>query len=109
MKKVIRPWGNFKQFVLNKKCTVKMIEITPKQELSLQLHNKREEMWYFLDEAFVQIGKKRKKVFSGEIIKVPKKTAHRVMAGTKKTRFLEISFGKFKEGDEIRLEDKYGR
>lgn len=109
MKKVVRPWGNFKQFVLNKKCTVKILEINPKQKLSLQLHNKRGEMWYFLDDAFVQIGKEKKIVRQGNVIKVPMKKAHRIIAGKKKVRVLEISFGEFKEGDEVRLEDAYGR
>ncbi len=109
MKKVTRPWGNFKQFVLNKKCTVKIIEINPKQQLSLQLHNKREEMWYFLEPAIVQIGSKKFSVKEGQLIRVPKKVAHRVKAGTKKVRFLEISYGEFKERDEVRLEDAYGR
>jgi mannose-6-phosphate isomerase-like protein (cupin superfamily) len=109
MKKVVRPWGVFKQFVLNKKCTVKILEVKPRQELSLQLHNKREEMWYFLDDAIIQIGNKKKKVREGDFIDIPRKTAHRVSAGNKRVRFLEISLGKFKEGDEIRLADDYGR
>lgn len=109
MKKVVRPWGNFKQFVLNKKCTVKILEVNPKQKLSLQLHNKREEMWYFLDDAFGEIGNKKLKIKQGSIVKVPKRKVHRIMAGKNKVRVLEISLGEFKEGDEIRLKDAYGR
>jgi len=109
MKEVVRPWGNFKQFVKDKKCTVKIIEIKPKQELSLQYHLKREEIWYFLDNAIVQLGNKKKKVKAGELIKVSKRKSHRISAGLKKVRVLEISLGKFSEKDEIRLEDKYGR
>ena len=109
VKIVKRPWGNFKQFVLNKKCTVKILEINPKQELSLQFHNKREETWYFLDDAFVQLGNRKKRVKQGSLIKVPRKKVHRIIADKKKVRFLEISFGEFKEGDEVRLRDDYGR
>jgi len=109
MKEVKRPWGNFKQFVHNKKCTVKIIEIKPRQQLSLQYHKKRDEEWYFLDKAMVQLGKKKFRVKPGEIVKVHKKKAHRVIAGLRKVRFLEISYGSFSEGDEIRIEDKYGR
>jgi mannose-6-phosphate isomerase-like protein (cupin superfamily) len=109
MKIVKRPWGNFKQFVLNKKCTVKILEINPKQELSLQFHNKREETWYFLDDAFVQIGNRKKRVKQGSLIKVPRKTSHRIIATHKRVRVLEISLGEFKEGDEVRLKDDYGR
>jgi mannose-6-phosphate isomerase-like protein (cupin superfamily) len=109
MKEVKRPWGKFKQFVLNKKCTVKIIEINPKQELSLQLHKHREEEWYFLTSGIVQIRKQKKKVRNGEIIRIEKNTPHRLIAGNKKALVLEISFGNFREGDEIRMEDKYGR
>ena len=109
MKEVKRPWGQFKQFVLNTKCTVKILEIKPKQELSLQKHKKRAELWYFLTPGIVQIGKKKKKVQKGNVIKIGKNISHRAIAGNKKVKFLEISLGKFEEKDEIRLEDKYGR
>ena len=109
MKEVKRPWGLFKQFILNKKCTVKVLEVKPKQELSLQVHKKRDEMWYFFDNASVQLGKKRISVKGGDLIKVKKKTPHRIFAGKNKVNLLEISLGTFDEKDEVRLEDKYGR
>ncbi len=109
MKRVDRPWGNFKQFVNNKKCTVKVIELQPRQELSLQYHKKRDEEWYFFDKAIVQLGKRKFKVKPGEVVKVPRKKTHRIFAGLRKVRLLEVSFGEFREGDEKRLEDKYGR
>jgi len=110
MVKIIkRPWGSFKQFVKNKKCTVKIIEVKPRQRLSLQYHKKRKELWYFLTPGEVQIGLKRKKVKKGEIVRIGKWQAHRIISGKKKTVVLEISLGKFKEKDEVRIEDKYGR
>ena len=109
VKIVKRPWGVFKQFVLNKKCTVKIIEVNSGEELSLQLHKKRKEMWYFLTNGIVQIGNKRKNVKQGEVVEINKSKAHRVLAEKNKVVFLEISFGEFSEGDEIRLEDKYNR
>jgi mannose-6-phosphate isomerase len=109
MKEVKRPWGLFKQFVLNKKCTVKIIEIKPNQELSLQKHKKRVESWYFLTSGIVQIRDKKRKVKEGEIIEVKKNIPHRILAGNNTVKVLEVSFGNFKEDDEIRLEDKYNR
>jgi mannose-6-phosphate isomerase len=109
MKVVKRPWGLFKRFVINQKCTVKLLELRPKQEISLQKHKKRSEIWYFLDEGIVRIGNKKKKVKQGELVKVPKCKKHKIFAGNKKLRILEISLGEFDERDEIRLEDKYGR
>jgi mannose-6-phosphate isomerase-like protein (cupin superfamily) len=111
VKTVKRPWGEFKQFVLNKKCTVKIIEVNPKQELSLQKHKFREEQWYFITPGVIQVGKKKKKMKEGGFVKIGKNTPHRLIAenGNKKTQVLEISLGEFREGDEIRLEDKYNR
>jgi len=104
-----RPWGNFKQFVLNEKCTVKILEVRPRQELSLQLHKKRKEEWYFITPGIVQIGKRRKRIRTGSIVRIGKNIPHRLIAGNKAVLVLEISFGEFKEKDEIRLEDKYDR
>ena len=109
MKEVIRPWGSFKQFVLNEKCTVKIVIVKPNQILSLQKHKKRKEQWYFLTEGWVQLGTKKKKVKKGEIVNIGKMQAHRIFAKKKKVELLEISHGTFDEKDEIRLEDIYGR
>ncbi len=109
VKEVKRPWGNFKQFVLNKKCTVKILTLKPKEQLSLQKHKKRSELWYFLTTGIIQVGKKKIRVKQGSIVKIPKKKLHRIIAGKNKIKVLEISFGEFNEKDEIRLEDKYGR
>lgn len=109
MKEVKRPWGVFKQFALNKKCTVKIIVVNPHQELSLQKHRKREENWYFLNSGVVQLGSRKFKVSKNQLVVVKKHVPHRVMAGKQKVEFLEISRGNFSESDEIRLEDRYGR
>ena len=84
MKEVKRPWGIFKQFILNEKSTVKIIIINPHQQLSLQLHKKREENWYFLTPAIIQLGNKRFKVKKDQLINIKKNTAHRVIAGKNK-------------------------
>lgn len=109
VKIVKRPWGTFKQFVLNRKCTVKIIEIKPRQKLSLQKHKKRKETWYFLTPGIVQIGRKKKRIKKGEEIRIGKNVAHRLIAESKEVLVLEISFGNFREDDEIRMEDKYNR
>jgi mannose-6-phosphate isomerase-like protein (cupin superfamily) len=109
VKIVHRPWGLFKQFVLNEKCTVKILEIKKNQELSLQKHKLRREEWYFITSGYVQLGKRVKKIKEGELVKIGKNVAHRLIAREKNVRVLEISFGTFDEHDEIRLEDKYNR
>lgn len=109
MKTVKKPWGDFKQFTLNEKSTVKILEVNPNSILSLQKHRKRKEMWYFLTPGYVQIGKKKQEVKKGEIIMINKNTAHRLYAKDNPVKVLEISFGTFDENDIKRLEDEYGR
>ncbi len=109
IKEVKRPWGKFTQYVLNKKCTVKIITINSNQSLSKQIHKKRSEFWVILDSGLIiEIGNKKFKAKKGQEINIPKNTPHRASASNK-ARFLEISLGYFSEKDEIRLEDKYGR
>ena len=109
MEEVKRPWGNFRRFALNKKCTVKLLTINAGQELSLQSHKNRTEEWYFLDKAEVQVGNKRFSVKEGNFIHVKKNEKHRIIAQKSKARLIEIAFGKFNEKDEKRFEDKYRR
>lgn len=109
MKRVDKPWGDEKHFVFNKQCTVKILNVKPHQELSLQYHKKRKEIWYFLTEGYVQIGLEKKRIKKGETLLIKQGQAHRLFAKNKKIKVLEISLGKFKQSDEIRIEDKYGR
>jgi mannose-6-phosphate isomerase len=109
MKEVKRPWGDFEEFTFNQRSTVKILEVDKNQSLSLQKHKKRKEMWYFLTEGYAQIGKKKRKIKEGEIVVINKNIPHRLYSKNQEVKVLEISFGKFSENDEIRLEDKYGR
>ncbi|MEM3074877.1 MAG: phosphomannose isomerase type II C-terminal cupin domain [Candidatus Pacearchaeota archaeon] len=105
-----RPWGKFERFTLNEKSTVKIITLNPKKRLSLQLHKKRLEFWYFLDNpAKLTIGKKIFRAKMGDFVVVRKGFKHRVESFSKPVRFLEISFGKFDEEDIVRFEDDFGR
>ena len=112
MKRILvkKPWGNFKQFTLNEKSTVKILTIKPKQILSLQKHKKRKEFWYFLDnEAIVTSGNRKIKVKKNDTIIIKKGQKHRIQALSKIVSVLEISFGEFDEKDIIRFDDIYGR
>ncbi len=108
--KVKRPWGKFERYALNKKCTVKVLEVRPFKRLSLQSHKHRDEFWKILSgKAVVTIGEKRKSADEGKMFLLKKGTKHRIEAKSKKVVFLEISFGDFDEHDEVRYDDDYGR
>ena len=53
-----RPWGKFTQYTHNQETTVKIIEVAPQQKLSVQRHQKRDELWVALNEAAVGIANK---------------------------------------------------
>lgn len=106
---VKKPWGHEKVFAFNEISTVKLTSVKANSVLSLQKHKKRCEMWFFLTDGWVQLGKKKKKVRKGEIIKIERGQVHRLFSKNKPVQFLEISFGKFDWNDIIRLEDVYGR
>lgn len=105
-----RPWGSFTRLAHKKKCTVKIIEVKPRQMLSLQYHLHRVELWIALDSGIkVQVGNKQKMLPKGKMITIPKKAKHRLIGGSKTARILEISTGNVRESDIVRLEDNYGR
>jgi len=109
-----RPWGSFIKFIDNQPCTVKILQIKKGESLSLQSHQLREEFWYLISGKIkVIIGKnlkslKIKILKEGEYVKIYKNILHRAQA-IENSKILEISTGRFKEEDEIRYEDKYGR
>jgi mannose-6-phosphate isomerase-like protein (cupin superfamily) len=111
-----RPWGGFIKFIDNKPCTIKILQIKKRESLSLQSHKLRTEFWYLISgKVKVTIGKNiknlRSKILTEErYIFIPKNTLHRAEGlFSPFSKILEISTGKFKEEDEIRYQDKYGR
>ena len=108
--KETRPWGNFERFTLNENSTVKILTISPKKKNSLQYHRERKEFWKVLEgNPKLTIGGRTMMAKPNDEFVVGKKTRHRIEAGTKKVKILEISFGKFDEEDVVRLEDDFGR
>ncbi len=106
----IRPWGQFKQYTLNEKTTVKIISVKAGEALSLQYHAKRKELWVVLSGAgTMQIGDKTISAKKGDEFVVEPGVRHRISGGADELEFLEIAFGDFDENDIVRLEDKYGR
>ena len=108
--KTKRPWGNFERYCLNTKCTVKLLEINPNEELSLQSHKKRNEFWKIINgPATITLGNKKHVAKSGDSVFIKKGVKHRIGSKGRKVLFLEVSLGTFDEKDEIRYSDDYGR
>jgi len=106
-----KPWGQIRQYAINKTCSVRLIVLNPNHETSLHWHNLRSDMWVVLDEGVkVQIGDEEHEAKMGEEIFIPSETVHRIIStGKKSCRVLEIAFGYSLEDDVHRLADDYGR
>lgn len=105
-----RPWGGFERFTLNELSTVKILTIGSKKRSSLQYHRGRKEFWKVLEgNPKLTVGSRVVRAKPGDEFVIGRKTRHRIEAGSKRVRMLEISFGKFDEEDVVRLEDDFGR
>ncbi len=106
-----RPWGGFTQFSLNQPTTVKIIEVKPGAELSLQRHSHRAELWVALDAGLqVEVDGRAWTPAVEEQVWIPAGATHRLSApGERGGRILEVAYGHFDEDDIERLSDRYGR
>ena len=106
----VRPWGRYDILHETEGSKTKIIKINPKQRFSLQYHNKRDEYWVIVKgSGIVTLGILEKKVSVKDIVKIPKKMAHRAQAYDSGLEFIEVQIGEVDENDIVRLEDDYGR
>ncbi len=105
-----RPWGEFRQFASDENVTVKIVTVKKGESLSLQKHNKRSEFWKILSGTpRVTSGENITEAKVGDEFDIGVGALHRVESVSGDVEFLEISRGKFEEGDIERFLDKYGR
>lgn len=107
-----RPWG--KWTVLNEGVgyKVKLLEIAPRQRLSLQLHQHRTEYWFVISgTARVVIGERSMEIGPMRSVIVPVGTIHRIEnPHAEYVTILEVQQGdKVIEDDIVRLHDDYNR
>ncbi len=108
---VVRPWGEFKQYVHNAECTVSLMTVNPGKRLSLQSHTGRAELWVVLDDgALVQVGETVREHKAGDEIWIAANAQHRLScAGSRPVRVLEVAFGNWQQEDIRRFADDYQR
>lgn len=105
-----RPWGSFRRFTNNTLSTVKIITVSPNEQLSLQSHKKRSEFWRVISgNGYFEIDENKYEVKAGDEHSVPIGAKHRIASGEEGLVILEIGLGDFDEEDITRYEDKYGR
>lgn len=105
-----KPWGKVTSYTLNQPASVRIIEVEPGQQTSLQYHQLRDELWVILDAGLtVQIGDEIVTAERGQEFMVPAEKTHRIISSDRGGRVLEIAYGYTTEDDTHRLEDDYGR
>lgn len=105
----VRPWGGFEQFATNERCTVKLLHIKKGKRLSYQYHGLRSEFWHVVSgKVLVTLNGRKSLLEKGDEFLVPAKAKHRI-SGITGAVVLEITRGKFYEGDIVRLQDDFGR
>lgn len=111
-KTVKRPWGSYTVLDDGAGFKIKIVEIEPKQRVSLQLHKRRAEHWVVVEgRAKVQRGKRTFYVNQNESIYIPANKLHRLEnLLSKPLKIVEVQTGSYLEEDDIvRFKDDYER
>jgi mannose-6-phosphate isomerase-like protein (cupin superfamily) len=107
-----RPWGHYEVILSQTNYSVKRICVLPKQQLSLQYHNYRNEHWVITrGTATITNGSSTFQLKENESTYIPVRQVHRIANHTDEpVEFIEVQTGeKIEESDIVRLEDKYDR
>ena len=110
---VYKPWGYYRTMILNDTLQLKIICVLPKQALSLQSHQWRDEHWTIVSgNGIAQTDDLVRSVSPGDIVHIPRKCKHRMTNDSKDDVliFSEVQLGDYFGEDDIqRYEDMYGR
>jgi mannose-6-phosphate isomerase-like protein (cupin superfamily) len=109
-KKSIRPWGDLHIIVRNQPCSVDVTHVKPGERSSLHAHQKRAELFHFLDDgATLEINGQIYRPGAHEEYVLMPGDRHRFWATDRDFRMVVISFGEWDVADQVRHEDDYGR
>mgnify|MGYP001202813334 CR=1 FL=1 len=110
--KVHRPWGFYQSIINDSRWQLKLINVKPGEQLSLQMHHHRAEHWVVVTgTAKIELDEKIKILYENESIYIPLGSKHRLSnPGKINLTLIEVQSGSYVgEDDIVRFEDKYGR
>jgi len=108
-KLIEKPWGSYLILEKNSHFWLKKLFVNKSEQLSLQSHKNRSEVWIVLQGTIrIQNGSATSVLKTGDTATINKNTKHRI-CGVTDAIVLEAAFGKPAEKDIIRYEDEYGR
>lgn len=105
-----RPWGMWQLVYVDRDFATKILTVDPGARLSLQTHEKRDEIWSPLDTCSAVIGINLIELHRGSQYRIPAGTPHRLINDTDRVvNVVEVIVGEYDEEDIFRLEDDWGR
>lgn len=103
IKSVERKWGHFLQFTENEKHTTKLLFLNRGGSISYQYHTLRSEQWFLVSgRCMATLGLSTEIMMPGMSMFIDVNTKHKLEA-LQDSVILEISRGKFDEGDIVRI------
>ncbi len=112
IEKTERPWGWYENISEVKGNKVKRIRVHPGQQLSLQKHHQRAELWVVVQGlAHVMLNDQHLDLTVGQHVDIAAGVVHRLSNQTDAAlEIVEVQFGTYLgEDDIVRLQDDYGR
>jgi mannose-1-phosphate guanylyltransferase/mannose-6-phosphate isomerase len=110
---VAKPWGFYQVIAISEFYQAKVLSVSPRSCVSLQVHQLREEYWLVVSgNGEAQIGDSFKSLTPGTVLFVPKNCKHRLFNNSDVESLItvEVQLGEsFDESDIERLKDMYGR
>lgn len=111
--KVEKPWGYYTDYFRSEKVVFKKIVVHPRQSLSYQRHEGREEFWYIVQgHGKMRLNASYWRVKPGSYFHIKTNEAHQLINDGDEDEDIiayEMQFGRCSEDDIVRIEDKYGR
>ena len=111
-KKMFRPWGHYISVLEESKWKVKIVQVNPGAQLSLQMHRNRSEHWIVVKgTAKIEVNNKVQIVRENESCYIPLGSKHRLTnPGKIRLKIIEVQSGNYVGEDDIeRFEENYGR
>ena len=110
MRIVEKPWGFEHIWAETDDYVAKMLHIEPKQRLSLQYHEKKEETVYVVEGTLLNWTDNKgppQRFNAGQVLHVEPNQVHRFGAGLEAVEIIEVSTPHL--DDVVRIEDDYDR
>lgn len=106
-----RPWGSMEMLKSAHNWWIKTLSLSPNEQISLQKHDQRSEIWVCIDgTGIADVGGTKHQLQRGSMVWFGTGVIHQLTAGANGITIVEVAHGEvMSETDIKRYEDKYGR